>query len=78
MPDKLRVGLIGANATYGWSPRAHLPALQALDDVDLVAVCTAHDAGLNRQSVQPLPCVAEDVIEALGRNLHGVASVFGE
>ena len=43
MPDKLRVGLIGANATYGWSPRAHLPALQALDDVDLVAVCTAHE-----------------------------------
>ena len=43
MPDKLRVGLIGANATYGWSPRAHLPALQALDDVELVAVCTAHE-----------------------------------
>ncbi len=43
MPDKLRVGLIGANATYGWSPRAHLPALEALHDVELVAVCTAHE-----------------------------------
>lgn len=43
MPDKLRVGLIGANASYGWSPRAHLPALKALTDVELVAICTAHD-----------------------------------
>ena len=41
--DKLRVGLIGANVNYGWAPRAHLPALMALPDIDLVAVCTAHE-----------------------------------
>ncbi|MCH9039998.1 MAG: Gfo/Idh/MocA family oxidoreductase [Chloroflexi bacterium] len=40
---KLRVGIIGANVNYGWGPRAHLPALVALPDIDLVAVCTAHE-----------------------------------
>ena len=24
--ERLRVGLIGANASYGWAPRAHIPA----------------------------------------------------
>ena len=41
--QKLRVGIIGANINYGWGPRAHLPALVAMPDVDLVAVCTAHE-----------------------------------
>jgi predicted dehydrogenase len=41
--SKLRVGLVGANADYGWSPRAHVPALKALSDsFALTAVCTAH------------------------------------
>ena len=44
MASRLRVGLIGANVNNGWSPRAHLPALLALPDVELVAVCTAHEA----------------------------------
>ena len=38
--DKLRVGVIGANPTYGWAQRAHLPALVALPNIELVAVCT--------------------------------------
>ena len=41
--SKLRVGLIGANVSYGWSPRAHLPALKALSEFELAAVCTAHE-----------------------------------
>ena len=41
-PEKLRVGLIGANANYGWSPRATIPALLALPEIELTAVCTAH------------------------------------
>ncbi len=36
----IRIGLIGANIHQGWSPRAHLPALQAHPDFDLAAVCT--------------------------------------
>ncbi len=27
---------------YGWTPRAHAPAILKLPDIDLVAVCTAH------------------------------------
>ena len=42
-PNRLRVGVIGASATYGWARNSHLPALHALPDFDLVAVCTAHE-----------------------------------
>jgi predicted dehydrogenase len=38
--DKIRLGVIGANPTKGWAPRAHLPALVASPDVELTAVCT--------------------------------------
>ena len=36
----IRIGLIGANIHQGWSPRAHLPALQAHRRFELAAVCT--------------------------------------
>lgn len=39
---KIRVGLIGANVNYGFGTRAHIPALQALPEFELRAVCTAH------------------------------------
>ena len=39
----LRVGVIGANPTRGWAPRAHLPALVALPDFELAAVCTTKE-----------------------------------
>lgn len=43
MPEnKIRVGIIGANVNYGWGTRAHIPALKALPQFELVAVCTAH------------------------------------
>jgi len=38
--DPLRVGLIGAGGR--WGPRAHVPALKALVETELSAVCTAH------------------------------------
>ena len=38
--SRLRVGLIGAMGR--WGPRAHIPALQRLPEVDLYALCTAH------------------------------------
>lgn len=38
--NPLRVGFIGA--TGRWGPRAHLPALQRLPEIDLYALCTAH------------------------------------
>jgi predicted dehydrogenase len=41
MTDRLRVGFIGANGR--WGPRAHVPALQRLPEIELYAVCTAHE-----------------------------------
>jgi predicted dehydrogenase len=41
MPSsKLRVGIIGANINYGWGTRAHIPAIKALSELEVVAVCT--------------------------------------
>ena len=42
---KLRVGTVGATLTQGgsgWGAHAHVPALRALGDYELTAVCTAH------------------------------------
>lgn len=41
MPEKIKLGVIGANPTQGWAPRAHLPALVVSRDVELTAVCTS-------------------------------------
>ena len=37
---KIRIGIIGANVHYGWGTRAHIPALLALPEYELAAVCT--------------------------------------
>jgi predicted dehydrogenase len=45
MPGKIRVGIVGATVTKGgsgWGANAHVPALHALPDYELKAVCTAH------------------------------------
>jgi len=38
--NPLRVGLIGAGGR--WGPRAHVPALQGVQETELYAMCTAH------------------------------------
>ncbi|PYN50546.1 MAG: hypothetical protein DMD94_26875, partial [Candidatus Rokuibacteriota bacterium] len=46
MPDKIRVGIVGATVTQGgsgWGANAHVPALKALPDYELKAVCTSHE-----------------------------------
>ena len=40
--DKIPVGIIGANVGRGWGSSAHIPALLALPEYELTAVCTAH------------------------------------
>jgi predicted dehydrogenase len=45
MADKIRVGIVGATVTQGgsgWGAHAHVPALHAMPDFELTAVCTAH------------------------------------
>jgi predicted dehydrogenase len=46
MSAKIRVGIVGATITKGgsgWGANAHVPALRALPDYELKAVCTAHE-----------------------------------
>ncbi|MDA0364348.1 MAG: Gfo/Idh/MocA family oxidoreductase [Chloroflexi bacterium] len=46
MAAPIRVGIVGATVTpggSGWGANAHVPALGALPDYELTAVCTAHD-----------------------------------
>ncbi len=38
--SKLRVGIVGASASRGFASIAHIPALQALPQFEIVAVCT--------------------------------------
>ena len=40
--EKIHVGIVGASVHYGWGARAHMPALLALPELELTAVCTAH------------------------------------
>ncbi|WP_327287555.1 Gfo/Idh/MocA family protein [Streptomyces sp. NBC_01198] len=40
-PQKIRVGVVGANPDRGWAARAHLPALTALPEYDITAVGTS-------------------------------------
>lgn len=40
MAEPLRLGVVGANPNIGWASRTHLPALLALPDYELAAVCT--------------------------------------
>lgn len=44
MADRIRVGVVGAHAERGWARAIHLPALQALDDFEIVAVAGTSDA----------------------------------
>lgn len=46
MADPIRVGIVGATVTpggSGWGANAHVPALNALSQYELKAVCTAHE-----------------------------------
>ena len=46
MTGKIRVGIVGATVTQGgsgWGANAHVPALKALPQYELKAVCTAHE-----------------------------------
>jgi predicted dehydrogenase len=38
--DRIRVGIVGLNPHWGWARAAHVPALRALPDFEITAVCT--------------------------------------
>ena len=46
MAEKIRIGIVGATVTQGgsgWGANSHIPALRALPDFEIKAVCTAHE-----------------------------------
>jgi len=46
MTGKIRVGIVGATVTVGgsgWGAKTHVPALKALPDYELKAVCTTRE-----------------------------------
>ncbi|WP_181164676.1 Gfo/Idh/MocA family protein [Amaricoccus solimangrovi] len=57
MPQKIRLGFIGANIRSNWASESHFPAIAASPDVELTAVCTTN------------PVSAEEARQALGARL---------
>ena len=47
MTGKIRVGMVGITPNRGFSSIAHMPALQALPDFEVVAVCTSRQETAN-------------------------------
>lgn len=44
MTDRLRLGIVGADANgQGWAPLAHFPALRALPEYEIAALCTTRE-----------------------------------
>ena len=41
--EKIRVGIIGASMRNGWGSDAHIPALSALPEFEITAVCTSRE-----------------------------------
>jgi predicted dehydrogenase len=50
MDNKLTVGIIGVDAAKGWAREAHVPAVQALEGLELKAVSTRSKADAERAS----------------------------
>ena len=44
MANTIRVGMVGVTPDRGFSSIAHMPALQALPEFEVVAVCTTRQA----------------------------------
>jgi predicted dehydrogenase len=74
MSDALRLGIIGANPERGWASRAHLPAVAASEDLELVAVATtrresaaeaAERFGARSAYGDPRELIADPAVEAV-------------
>ena len=57
MPEKIRLGFVGANVNSTWAGQSHFPALLASPDVEFTAVCTTR------------PESAEEARQAFGAKL---------
>src|SRR5947209_10495575 len=64
---KIRVGIVGVNPSRGFASIAHMPALQALPDFEISAVCTTRqdsaDAAARHYGVPLAFCDAEKMAQ---------------
>ena len=64
---KIRVGIVGVNPSRGFASIAHIPALQALADFEITAVCTTRqdsaDAAARHYGVPLAFCDAEQLVQ---------------
>ena len=78
MTKAIRVGIIGANAEGGWARDGHVPAVQALDGLEFVAVATnsqkTADAAARAFGVPAAYGSGMDLIRAPGIDLVTVAT----
>jgi predicted dehydrogenase len=65
--NKIRVGIVGPNPSRGFASIAHIPALQALPDFEISAVCTSRqdsaDAAAKHFGVPMAFCDAEKLVQ---------------
>ena len=65
--NKIRVGIVGASPNRGFASIAHIPALQALPDFEISAVCTSRqdsaDAAAKHYGVPLAFCDAEKLAQ---------------
>jgi predicted dehydrogenase len=65
--NKIRVGIVGANPSRGFASIAHIPALQALPDFEISAVCTTRqesaDAAARKYGAPLAFCDAEKLAQ---------------
>ena len=67
--SRIRLGIIGANPTMGWAPRAHLPALRYLPEWEVAAVCTTRaETAQATASEYGVPLAFDDYHDLLKRD----------
>jgi len=65
--SKIRVGIVGANPSRGFASIAHIPALQALPEFEITAVCTTWIQQRRRPGISgfrwrfPMPKSSRDI-----------------
>ncbi|MDJ0960969.1 MAG: Gfo/Idh/MocA family oxidoreductase [Acidimicrobiia bacterium] len=77
MNDKVRVGLVGADAAgAGWGPVAHMPALRALENLELAALCTSRpESAAAAEAAYGIPAYHDARELAAQPDIHLVAVV---
>jgi hypothetical protein len=74
--EKIRVGIIGANVRCGWGRDAHIPALSALPEFEIAAVCTSRNGQAFRNSPRFCRPLQNAPASRRGPRLHLCAGAF--